>query len=81
MLAHPGAQTFENVAHERITRAREAVMHPFSVALDLDQTGLPELSEMAGNLRLFEPEGAMEIADANVLLGQQVQQAQPGGVG
>src|SRR5687767_953024 len=81
MLAHPGAQSLENVAHEWITRAGQAVMHPFPVALDLGQAGPAQLGEVAGNLRLVEPEGAMEIANTNLLLGQQVQEAQPGGIG
>src|SRR5688572_33304690 len=81
MLAHPGPQSFEDVADQRIAGTGEAVMHPFPVAFDLDQASPAQLGEMARNLRLVEPEGAMEIADADLLLGQQVQQAQSGGVG
>lgn len=72
MLAHPGAQPLENIVHQRIAGAGQAVVHPFPIALDLDQAGMPELGEMAGNLWLVEPERAMQIADANLLLGQEV---------
>lgn len=81
MLAHPGAQSLEDVADERIAVTGDAVVHPFSIPLGLDQAGPPQPGEMARDLRLIDPEGAMEIADADFVLGEEVQQAQPGGIG
>lgn len=81
MPAHPGAQPFEDVVDQWVAGAGQAVMHPLPVALDLDQAGPAQLGEMTGDLWLVEPEGAVEIADADRFLGEQVQEAQPGGVG
>ena len=80
MLAHPSAQALEDVAHERIAVAREPIMHPFPVALDVHQTGPTELGEMPGHFRLIESQSAMEVANADLALGQKIQQAQPGGI-
>lgn len=81
MLPHPGAQTGQNIAHERIAGPREAVMHPFAVALHVHQPGAPQPGQMARDFGLIEPQSAMEIADTDVAFGQQIQEAQPGGIG
>ena len=73
MLTHPGAQAGENIAHKRIAMAREPVMHPFAIALHLHQAGAPQPGEMPRDLGLIEAERAVEIADAKLALGQQVQ--------
>ena len=80
MLAHPGAEPLEDVADERIAVTGEAIVHPFPVSLRIHQAGSPQLGEMARDLRLIESQGAMEIADADLVLSQKVQEAQPGGI-
>ena len=72
MLAHPGAQTGQDMAHQWIALPREAVVHPFPIALYVDEAGAPQPGQMTRDLGLIEPQGAMEIADTNVAFGQEV---------
>lgn len=81
MLSHPGAQSRENIPDKRVAVPREPVMHPFSIALHLDQSGASHPGQVARDLRLIEAEGAMQIADAELAVGQKVEQTKTGGIG
>lgn len=77
MCAHPGAQSCQDIAHERIAVFREPVMDPFPGPPRIDEARAPHQGEMARDLRLIEPEGVVQIADADLAAGQKVQQAKP----
>lgn len=80
MLPHPDAQSGQNITDKWVAMPGEPVMHPFAVALHLHQTGLPQPGQMARDLGLIEPQGAVKIADTDLALGQQVQETQADGI-
>ena len=77
MRAHPGAQSCQDIAHERIAVLREPVIHPLPVPSRIDEARAPHQGEMARDLRLLELERVVQIADADLAAGQKVQQAEP----
>ena len=81
MLPHPGVQPGEDMPNEGVAMPGEPVMHPFPIPPRFDQSGVSQLREMPRDLGLINRQGAVQVADADLALGEQVQQAQPGRVG
>src|SRR5213080_1167581 len=57
---------------------RKPVVHPLAVSSGRDNSGLAQVGEMPGDLRLRSANHFSEVADAYLLFGHQVQQPQPG---
>lgn len=60
----------------------EGIVHPFALAIVIDQPGRLEHAEVAGDAVLRDVEGVDELADAELITPtQQVDDANPGGIG
>jgi hypothetical protein len=59
----------------------ESIVHPFAFTSRHSDAGAPEIGKMARDLRLTDAQDLDEIADANLAVGDQIQQAQPRRVG
>lgn len=81
MLPHPGVQPGEDMANEGVAMPGEPVMHPFPIPARLDQSGVSQLREMPRYLGLVDAEGAVQVANADFLVREQVQQTQTGWIG
>lgn len=81
MLPHPGVQPGEDMPNEGVAMPGEPVMHPFPIPPRFDQSGGSQLREMPRDLGLVDSQGAVQVADADLAWGEQVQQAQPGWIG
>lgn len=64
-----------------IGRWEEAVVHPFSLAPRGDDSGPPQVGQMARDLRLAQAKDFDKIADADFAISHQVEQAQARGIG
>lgn len=64
----------------RIRWSGQAVVHPLALAPGSDDACLPQISEMPGDLRLGRADDFREIADADFLIGHQIEEAQAGGI-
>jgi hypothetical protein len=56
-----------------VRRQGNAVVHPLAIAANRNDPGPPEVSKMAGDLRLRAADHFDEIADAKLLVTHQVQ--------
>lgn len=63
-----------------IFRCRKPVVHPDSLPARLDYAGSPQVGEMPADLRLIRLEYLDEKTDANFLIANEVDNAQPGGI-
>ena len=64
----------------RRRRGGERIDPPWPALCDGDQTMPAQVGEVAGDFRLRQPQHGLEVADAQRLLRQQVEEAKPGGV-
>ena len=64
-----------------IREREDAVVHPLALASRRDDTCFPQIGQMPGDLRLAQAQNFDKVADADLVAGHQVQEAQPGGVG
>jgi hypothetical protein len=70
---------------ERGFRARigdvcQPVVNPQSIAPGSNQTGAPQVGKMTGDRRLWEPQGLMDVADADLAICQDAEYPEPRGV-
>ena len=56
----------------RFLRKRKAVVHPFTFSAGAYDSGVAEIGEMSGDLRLRRADYVDKVADANLLIGHQV---------
>ena len=66
---------------QRARRFRQPVMHPEPFLAADHQSPFPEIRQVAGNRGLRQVEGLVQMADADLPVGQQVQQPQPHRIG
>jgi hypothetical protein len=71
----------EDGGGDGIARADEAVVHPLPFPAGGDDAGFAEICEVAGDLGLALAEDFDEVADAELATGDEVEQAQAGGIG
>ncbi len=62
-------------------RGNETVVHPPSLSSRGHDARPAEVRQVAGNLRLAGPEDLHEVANANFLVGNEVEQAKPRAIG
>ena len=72
---------FQDPGSNRIPRRHQTVVHPAPLPPRGDKAGAAEVGQVARNFRLADSEGLDEIADAYLLVGEEVEQAQPSLVG
>lgn len=58
----------------------DAVVHPLALAAGVDEAGGAEVGEVAGDFGLRLAEDLDEVADAELLVAQEVEEAEAGGV-
>jgi hypothetical protein len=58
---------------ERIAVACQLVMHPFPVSARVDQAGAFQAREMTRDLGLIDAERAVQIADADFTVREEIQ--------
>ena len=56
-------------------------MHPSALASRGNDAGTTKVSQMPGDFRLAHAEYAHKVADADFLVGDEVQQTKPRGIG
>jgi hypothetical protein len=72
-LQNPGSRVIE--WHEK------AIVHPPALAPCSDDARATQISQVAGDFRLAHSEDADEVADADLLVGDKVQQTKARGIG
>jgi hypothetical protein len=64
-----------------VGEAVDAVVHPLAFAAGFDDAGASQVGEVAGDFGLRLAEDLDEVADADLVAGHEVEQAEAGGVG
>jgi hypothetical protein len=77
VFRHPLVQAREDVADQRITMTRPAIMHPFPIAVRFHQAGALEESEVPGHFRLDHAKRVRQFANARLTAREQIEQTQP----
>ena len=70
----------EDLRGSGVGRRSEAVVHPFAFAAGVDEAGGAEVGEVAGDLGLGLAEDLDEVADAELLVAQEIEEAEACGV-
>jgi hypothetical protein len=73
---HPIAQSFQNMANERIAVLRPAIMRPFAIMPRLDQTRALEKPQVTRHFRLDDAERIGQVANTGLTAGQEIEQTQ-----
>jgi hypothetical protein len=68
-----GKGFFQDCGRDRIARLNQAVVHPSSLAPSGDETRAPKISQMPRYLRLAHPQDIHKIANANFIVGDQIE--------
>jgi len=76
-----GQSFFQYRRGGRIARREEAVVHPPPLTPGGDNARVPKIRQMARDFWLAHPQDLHKVADADFLIGDQVEEAQPRGVG
>lgn len=76
-----GQSFFQYRRGDRIARRQETVVHPPPLTPSGDDARVTKIRQMARDFWLAHPKDLHEVADANFLVGNQVEEAQPGRVG
>ena len=74
-------QALEQLGMERVARFCQRVIAPRSLPPRPDQSSAPEVREMTGCGRLRHPQHRHQVADAQLAVLQQAQDAEPGAIG
>src|SRR5581483_9634880 len=64
----------------KVTRHGEPIMHPLPFPTRGNQAGSSQIREMSRDLRLWRADHFNEVADADFLLGHEMDQPQPCGI-
>lgn len=79
-----GAQVTQGIAEDArgqlVIGNGEAVMHPFAVAAGGDDAGFAEVGQVAGDLGLAHAKDFHEVADANLAISNEIEEAEARGV-
>ena len=70
----------ENLRCARVRRCDEAIVHPLAVATCGGDTGVAEVSQMAGDFRLGRRKDFHEVADADLAVCDEIEEAKTGWV-
>ena len=76
-----GQSIFQYRPGDRIARCEETVVHPPPLTPSGHDTRVTKIRQMARDFWLAHPEDLHKVADANFLIGNQVEEAQSGGIG
>ncbi len=77
IVLEPAQCLFQDLRGTDVRRHHDPVMHPLSLAPCRDDARATKVSEVSGDLGLGSAENFDEIADANLLIAHQVQEAEP----
>ena len=80
IFLHPCEGLLENLCRSGVIRQCDAIVHPGSLAAHLDYTCAAKIGEVPGDLWLWLFENFDEVADADLLVRNQIQQSQSRGV-
>jgi hypothetical protein len=80
-LPQMGQSFFQYRRGDRIARREQTVVHPPPLTPSGYDARAAEIRQMARDFWLAHPEDLHEVADANFLVGNQVEEAQPRAIG
>lgn len=80
-LAQMGQGFFQYCGRDRIARCNETIVHPPPLASRGDDARAAQVRQVTRDLRLADLEDLHEIADANLLVGNQVEETKPRAIG
>ncbi len=80
-LPQMGQRFFQDRGRDRIARRKETVVHPPPLAPRGDDARAAEIRQMARDFWLADPQDLHKIADANFLVGDEVEEAKARGIG
>lgn len=78
LLPQPGERLAEHLSGADVRGHDDAVVHPLTIAPGLDDSCIPEVSQMPGDFGLTLLQDFDQVADADLLIRHQVEQAEPG---
>jgi len=76
-----GQHFFQDRGRDRIARRNETVVHPPPLAPRGDDARAAEIRQVTRDFWLAHPEDLHKVADANLLVGHQVEETQPRAIG
>ena len=76
IVREPVANGFEHLRRSRVPRFDNAIVHPFTLAPGIDDSGLSQVSEVPRDFRLRCLQDFHEEADAHFVVSHEIQQAE-----
>ena len=77
VFSQPGECMLQHFCRFNVWRDDDSIVHPLALPSRRDDAGTAEVRQMTGNLRLWRSKNFDEVANANLLVAYEVEEAEP----